>query len=111
MTKQYMKEFPYFDNGTTFDTLLDQLSPMGFIDVSYKNDVSPSIALLDKEDNQCMTVWVDYKDRALRDWPETIGDIFVQVDDEIVSNFNCDFTSVDDALKFIRMHYMELENV
>ena len=33
MTKQYMKEFPYFDNGTTFDALLDQLSPMGFIDV------------------------------------------------------------------------------
>jgi hypothetical protein len=82
---------------------------MGFIDVSYKNDVSPSIALLDKEDNHVITVWVDYKDRALRDWPETIGDIFVQVDDEFASNFNYDYTSVDDALKFIRMYYMELE--
>ena len=107
MTKQYMKEFPYFDNGTTFDALLDQLSPMGFIDVSWHNDVSPSIALLDKEDNQSITVWVDYKDRALRDWPETIGDIFVQVED--ASNFNYDYTSIDDALKFIRMYYMELE--
>ena len=109
MTKQYMTAFPDFDNGDTFDTLLAALEPMGFFDSSYKNDVSPSIMLPNKYDLSAITVWVDYKDRALREWPETIADIFVQVDDEFASNFNYDYTSVDDALKFIRMYYMELE--
>ena len=111
MTKQYMTAFPDFDNGDTFDALLAALEPMGFIDVSYKNDISPSIMLPDKYSLSAITVWVDYKDRALREWPETIADIFVEITDpeHQFDGFNEDFTSVADALKYVRMHYMELE--
>ena len=130
MTKQYMTAFPDFDNGDTFDTLLAALEPMGFFDSSYKNDVSPSIMLPNKYDLSAITVWVDYKDRALREWPETITDIFVEITyaedqylesinrehreddaDGVSNDTNKDFTSVADALTYIRMHYMELENV
>jgi hypothetical protein len=117
MTKQYMTAFPDFDNGDTFDTLLAALEPMGFIDSSYKNDVSPSIMLPNKYDLSAITVWVDYKDRALREWPETITDIFVEITyaedqyDGVSNDTNKDFTSVADALTYVRMHYMELENV
>ena len=127
MTKQYMTAFPDFDNGNTFDTLLAALEPMGFFDSSYKNDVSPSIMLPNKYDLSAITVWVDYKDRALREWPETIADIFVEITyadtdifvelthaedqyDGVSNDTNKDFTSVADALTYIRMHYMELEN-
>jgi hypothetical protein len=57
-----------------------------------------------------------YKDRALRDWPETIADIFVEITyaedqyDGVSNDTNKDFTSVADALTYIRIHYMELEN-
>jgi hypothetical protein len=54
MTKQYMTAFPDFDNGDTFDTLLAALEPMGFIDSSYKNDVSPSIMYQRSFSNDCM---------------------------------------------------------
>jgi hypothetical protein len=128
MTKQYMTAFPDFDNGDTFDTLLAALEPMGFFDSSYKNDVSPSIMLPNKYDLSAITVWVDYKDRALREWPETITDIFVEITyaedqylesinrehreddaDGVSNDTNKDFTSVADALTYVRMHYMELE--
>ena len=115
MTKQYMTAFPDFDNGDTFDTLLAALEPMGFFDSSYKNDVSPSIMLPNKYDLSAITVWVDYKDRALREWPETIADIFIEITyaedqyDGVSNDTNKDFTSVADALTYVRMHYMELE--
>ena len=111
MTKQYMTAFPDFDNGDTFDALLAALEPMGFFDVSYKNDISPSIMLPDKYSLSAITVWVDYKDRALREWPETIADIFVEITDpeHQYDGLDEDFTSVADALTYIRMHYMELD--
>ena len=120
MTKQYMTAFPDFDNGDTFDTLLAALEPMGFIDDSWHNDASPcimyqdSVGYLTNPDNEYgnIKVWVDYSDRTLRECPETIADIFVVVDDSYdTDGFNKDFTSVADALTYIRMHYMELENV
>ena len=50
-------------------------------------------------------------------FPETITDIFVEITyaedqyDEFPDVYNEDFTSVADALTYIRIHYMELENV
>jgi hypothetical protein len=111
MTKQYMTAFPDFDNGDTFDALFAALEPMGFVDDSWHNDASPCI-MYQEPDNEYgnIKVWVDYFDRNLRECPETIADIFVVVDDSYdTDGFNKDFTSVADALTYIRMHYMELE--
>jgi hypothetical protein len=42
--------------------------------------LSPSIMLKSLTSIlSAITVWVDYKDRALREWPETIADIFVEI--------------------------------
>ena len=113
MTKQYMTAFPDFDNGDTFDTLLAALEPMGFVDNSWHYDDQPCIMYQDPDNEYGnIKVWVDYSDRTLRECPETIADIFVVVDDSYdTDGFNKDFTSVSDALTYIRMHYMELENV
>jgi hypothetical protein len=62
----YIREFPDFDNGEAFETMLSMLKAYGFEDYSWHNDACPSMALELANENT-IRVWCDYKDDALRE--------------------------------------------
>ena len=60
-------EFPDFDNGASFDRILEALAPFGAVDSSWHNDTNPSIWVGDDNGENGVKVWVDYADRAKRE--------------------------------------------
>jgi len=87
MTKNYMKQFSDFDNADVFETILEGLKPHGFDDGSWRNDSCPSVGR-EIKDGDYISVFVDYKNPDLAEFPEDrksgqmkVITIYSQVDD------------------------------
>jgi hypothetical protein len=58
--RTYKTEFPGFDNGPLFESLLARLAPFGFTDSSWVNDTCPSISSPELDGGIFVTIHVEF---------------------------------------------------
>lgn len=74
-------QFGDFDNLEAFREIEGELAPYDFIDLSWGNDVCPSIAMLDPQgEDVVVRIWVDYKNPDLREFGNSAPQFLMCVD-------------------------------
>ena len=95
-----IKSVPHseYDNFNTLNEVFNRLKDIGFEDVSYGNDTCPSIGIV-LNNSQFITVYVDYHNLELREYPE--WNMFNVVwDNQELSEYNYQETdSIEEAIE------------
>lgn len=106
-----------YDNKAAFLELCKSLEPAGFEDVTYNNDVCPSVAFGEYDEAHIeLRVFVDYADSTRR---ECDGDIFTvcitsdhpDVSDEFIASTDRIETAIHHAIEAKQTLSARLENV
>ena len=94
-------EFPDFDNGASFDRILEALAPFGAVDSSWRNDTNPSIWIGDDNSENGVKVWIDYANRAKRE-DMLFAAYAVTITRDCYDVEGHDFSTESDALEFTK---------
>ena len=106
----YLREFPDYDNCVLFESVRDELAPLGLVDSSWHNDSCPSL-VAQVSDETYLQVHIDYKARELREYPALITTNFVCWQGYGMDGVECaDFVDRFEMVAFIKNKLYELES-